>query len=130
MQPGVPVNPIPSPASWQLLASTGPVGFVLQNATPTILTWQVPNDGNLHRVFFIGSIDVTSAETGGAISGNVTPPGGGSAAQPQILAAGQAGGNHVGSAAAIVGPGTTVTVSQTSALSAGAAVAWVEIWGS
>jgi hypothetical protein len=130
MQPGVPVPPIPSPASWQLLASTGPLGFALQNATPTILTWQAPNDGNLHRVFFIGSVDVTLAETGGAVSGNVTPPAGGSAAQPQILAAGQAAGNHVGSAAAIVGSGTTVTVTQTSALSAGTAVAWVEVWGS
>lgn len=116
-------------ANMGLLATSGPVGFTLQNGTPTILSWTAPNDGNLHRVFFIGSVDVSSAATGGAVTANVVPPGGGSPAVPQILAGGQAAGNHVGTNAAIVGPGQTVTVQQT-ALTGGAAVAWIEIWGS
>lgn len=121
-------NPF-STVNMGLLATTGPAGFVLQNGTPTILSWTAPNDGNLHRVFFIGSINVTSAATGGAVTANVTPPGGGSPAVPQILAGGQAAGNHVGLNAAIVEAGSTVTVQQ-SALTVGAATTWVEIWGS
>lgn len=112
-----------------LQATTGVAGFALQNGTPNILTWNVPNDGNEHRVFFIGSVDVTVAETGGAITANVVPPGGGSPAVPQILAGGQAIGNHVGINGAVVEAGSTVTVQQT-ALTAGTATAWVDIWGS
>jgi hypothetical protein len=112
-----------------LQAATPVAGFALQNATPTILSWTAPNDGNQHRVLLIGSVNVTSAETGGAVTANVTPPGGGSPAVPQILAGGQAAGNHVGLNAAIVEAGSVVTVQQ-SALTVGAATAWVEIWGS
>ncbi len=117
-----------------LLASTyqanGLAGFPLQNGTPTILTWTAPADGQYHRVWLIGGIHVTSAETGGQVTLTIPHPDGSSAA-PVVFGAGQgtgsAGGAFNGS---IVGPGQTVTLAQSSALTAGAAVVWAELWGS
>jgi hypothetical protein len=130
MQPGVVPNPIPSPVLQQLLASTGMPGFPLVNATPNILAWTAPNDGNMHRIQVFGCVSVSSAETGGAITVAVHDPAG-------ILGTHtiQAGGAGAGSAnltgePLVLAPGTTVTVAQGSALSAGAAVLYAEIWGS
>jgi hypothetical protein len=117
------------PAGYGLLAATPAAGFALQNGTPTILTYTFPADGNQHRVLIPSSLQVTSAETGGAVSAEIVPPGGGSPALPSLAAAAQAAGNHVGSTMAICGSGTTVSVNQTSALTAGAALFWAEIWG-
>jgi hypothetical protein len=126
--------PVPG-ADWflhslKLQASIGIDGFALQDATPTIISWEVPDDGNLHRVLLLASLQVTSSETGGAVSGFIVSPGGGSPAEPGFVTGGQVQGNHVGITGGIAGPGTTVNVEQTSALTGGAAVLWVEIWGS
>lgn len=122
--PGAPIE--------ELVASTGPAGFALQNATPTILTWNVPNDGNLHRFTFYGTRNVTVAETGGSVALNYTPEGGG--AQSLIVAAGGAGVGNGALANSGVGftvaPGTTVTLTQTAALTAGACQVYAELWGS
>jgi hypothetical protein len=113
-----------------LLATTGEAGFALQNATPTILTWTAPSDGQLHRVFVIGNAHVTSAETGGGVQLSFNLPDG-LAATSQILNSGLAAGNQNGNfQTKTVGPGSTVSVSQSSALTAGAATFWGEIWGS
>jgi hypothetical protein len=120
--------PVGSPAL-QLVASTPETGFALQDATPAIVTWTAPNDGQQHYVMCMASEQVTSALTGGSVIGLITPPGGGSPAQPQALAAGQAAGNHVGNFACVVGPGTTVTIEQGSAVTGGAATVWIGLWG-
>jgi hypothetical protein len=127
--------PVPG-ADWflhslKLQASTGIDGFVKQDATPVMLTWQVPDDGNMHRVAVFCSEQCVTTETGGSVSAFIIPPNGGAAAEPQFLAASLVGGNHVGSTFGIVGPGVTVTIEQTSALTAGGpTTVWCEIWGS
>jgi hypothetical protein len=115
-----------------MVAGTGIAGFALQNGTPTILSWTAPNDGLLHRVTLFGLIHVTSLETGGQVSMQYFGPFGGATAHTStILAAGLAadtGGQAANFFNVPVGPGTTVTVAQTSALTAGAATLWAELW--
>ena len=64
--------PLPG-ANWsylhspRLVATTGVNGFMLQNATPNILSWTAPNDGNMHRLIVFATLHVTSSETGGKV---------------------------------------------------------------
>lgn len=118
-------------SSWTLLlvASTGLAGVALVNGSPTLLSWTAPNDGQMHSVIAFGALQVSSAETGGAIGLGWTQPGG------QVIAAGTqmfAGGLTTGpqwiSQQRLVAPGSTVTVAQSSALTVGAATVWAEIW--
>jgi hypothetical protein len=115
----------------QLVATTGPSGFALQNGTPTILSWAVPNDGNIHTIELNAVLVVSSAETGGLVVLSFVFAGSVAAATPTVFA----GGSGVGSANSsvsgmrLVAPGTTVTLAQTSALTAGAAIAYAELWG-
>lgn len=128
--------PLPG-ANWtythglKLVATTGPNGYVLQNGTANILTWTAPNDGQLHRFMVFSTLDVFSAETGGAIGINYTVPGGG-AQSHTFYAAGLAPAVPTSPAfpglAPAISPGTTVTLTQSSALTAGAATLWAEIW--
>lgn len=114
----------PSPT---VVAKTPVGGFALQNGTPNILTWQAPNDGQLHVVVIEAALDVTLAETGGAI-GVTAAAGAGLGVTSTLFAGGKAAANYQGSdsgvpdANVILGPGQTVTVAQTSALTVGAAV--------
>ena len=125
-------NPALSPtAAMSLQAATPVAGFALQNGTPTILTWTPPNDGLEHRFIIQAAISVASTETGGALIVTGTNPDG--TAFSHVLTSG-------GSAAGDVQPGnffmrvskagSVVTVQQSTALTAGAATAWAEIWGS
>lgn len=116
-----------------LLATTGVAGFALQNATPAILTWTAPADGNLHRVLVFANGDVTVATTGGAVGIALTLPDG--TAVANSILAGTQGVSHLnisgaGNATFFVKAGTTVTLSQTSAMTAGAEVVYAELWGS
>lgn len=114
-----------------LVAATPAAGFALQNATPGILSWTAPNDGKLHRFAVVSSIDVTSGETGGLVIVTYQPPAGGFTPAQQVFAGGLGAGTAPGATIeGIAGPGTTVFVNQTSALTAGAALVWAEIWGS
>jgi hypothetical protein len=128
-----------SASSWQLAlqlqAATAVGGFALQDATPTIISWTAPSDGKLHRCMIFTLLSVTLAETGGACQATVTPPSG---AQQSfsIFAAGKAAGVYHGDGASfgdlwglLVEAGTTVTLAQSSALTAGTASVWAEIWG-
>jgi hypothetical protein len=99
-------------------------GFVLQNATPTILatTVVIPNDGNNHLLQVVSTVNVSSTETGGAVQLVVTDGPTGRTATVTI----QAGGSGTGltnstTQSYVVGPGSTVQINQSSALSAGAA---------
>lgn len=117
-------------ASLQVAATPLP-GFPLQNATPNILAWTSPNDGKLHTVLAQGLVNITVAQTGGQLSLNYTLNG---VAQSQTV---NLGGNGIGISflgAAVAGrntivcdPGTTVTLAQTTAQTAGAATLWASL---
>jgi hypothetical protein len=118
-----------------LQATTGLAGYTMVNATGTILTWAVPNDGKMHRFFLILYLKVTSAQTGGAIGIAFTDPS--NTAQNFGI---NGGGNNAGTDgwgngftnwfAIPLYPGSTFSLQQTSAQSAGAATLWAELWAS
>lgn len=108
-------------------------GFALQNGTPTIVTATAPNDGNRHIALIAGWVNVTTAETGGQLTVTLTQNG---ISTPVICDAGGHtpqslelfNNNIVGNAGGfLVDPGTTVTLAQSSALTAGAATVNAEI---
>jgi hypothetical protein len=120
-------------AGMTLLASTGASGSALANGTGVILTWTAPNDGNLHRIILTGALNVTVNETGGQIGVHYTDVSG--SAQDQVLLSGAlttgvTNFNNVGRQLLMIKPGVTVSINQDSALPAGAAVLFAEIWGS
>jgi hypothetical protein len=110
------------------LAATPAAGYALQNGTGPILTWTAPNDGNLHAAQINLVLIVTSAETGGQVTISFT-------------VGGQAKANTVAAAGGGIGvfpenpytftcdPGTTVTLAQASALTAGAASIYAALLG-
>ena len=113
-------------------ASTPAAGFALQNGTPVIITWTAPNDGKLHPVLVVAALDVTVAETGGAVGVTVAAGAGLGVTNP-IFAGGKGIGNYQGADSGVpdtnlvLGPGQTVTVAQTSALTLGAATVFAQI---
>lgn len=113
-------------------AATALAGYTLVNGTGTIISWVIPNDGQLHRFTVFASEDVTGATTGGAITVSWTMPDGTTASWVILPATQAATGFVTGQVSyqVLARPGTTVTVVQSSALTAGSAVAWAEIWGS
>lgn len=125
-----PFTPVPAMVQQ---AATPFAGYTLVNGTGNIITWAVPNDGRLHRFAVFASEDVISATTGGAVTVSWTLPDG-TAASWVILPATQGATGFVAaqnsSYLVLCRPGTTVTVTQSSALTGGSAVAWAEIWGS
>jgi hypothetical protein len=114
--------------SLTLQATTGDTGYTLVNGTGVILSWTAPNDGNLHTVHVIVGLHVTNGQTGGAIALNTTLPDG-ATVTPNIFAGGAGIMASDQSADKIVQPGSTTTLTQSSAMSAGAATLWAEIWG-
>lgn len=129
--------PLPG-ANWSYLhaltlkATTGLAGFALVNGTPNVLSWKAPADGAMHRFMVVSVVHVSSAETGGVISAVYQSPVPGAANHFTQLIAGGLGTDVNGQTGttffALVQPGTTVTVQQTSALTAGAAVLNAELW--
>lgn len=118
-----------------LQAATPAAGFALQNGTPNIVQWGAPADGLAHRFVLMATRNVTSAETGGQVSLTYTPPGAGAPPITTVVAGGGSGvgSGSLGNTATIVGmaaPGTFVTLSQTSALTVGAATVNAELYGS
>lgn len=103
-------------------------GYALQNAAPvTIQAYNVPNDGLVHTVNVSTNMNVASLETGGQIQVLFTTPDG-TAQTFQQHAAGLAAGLARTNSACLCKPGTTVTLQQSSALTAGAAVLWASMW--
>lgn len=124
-----------SPAPFLLLQAATPVaGFALVNATPNILTWNVPNDGQLHRFMVIGELVVTVLQAGGAVQVAFNSPDGVARTASLLggtLAAGITSINSpTGQLARTVQPGSQVIVQENTAQTAGAATLWAEIWGS
>jgi hypothetical protein len=130
-----PFPPVPG-ADWfknslKIQATTGVSGFALQNATPTILTWAVPNDGRLHFATIYASVSVASTQTGGSCSFNWTS--GGIAISHSVFPGGAATGTGAGPSnnfEVAVDPGTNVTFAQAGAMTAGTATVFAAIWGS
>lgn len=113
-----------------LVAATPLAGFALQNATPTILSWTAPNDGRYHRIHAFGQLYVATAETGGATQVMTTMPDG-QTWNPVMIAGGQGAGAHAFAQDQwIIGAGTEFSIVQTAPLTAGAAVAFIELWAS
>lgn len=115
-----------------LQAATPVNGVPLVNGTPNILTWTAPNDGKNHRAYVFASMHVGSAMTGGQIELFWTEPGGTAVGWNIIPPAAGAGYNFgwTQNPPIILGPGQTVFVTQSTALTVGAATLWAEIWGS
>jgi hypothetical protein len=113
-------------------ASTGASGYTLVNGTGNIITWTAPNDGALHRVLLMFTLHITSTETGGQVSVTLTTPDGGAATFANAISAGggTTGTFTPGTNGYFVQAGTTLTVKQNTALTAGAAVLWAELWAS
>jgi hypothetical protein len=108
-------------------ADTGQGGYALVNGTGAILAWTAPADGQQHRVTAVLIQHVTLAETGGAIQVTYTLPDG-TASSATPFAGGSAAGVASNVVDRLVQAGTTVTLSQSSALTAGAAGVWAQIW--
>lgn len=100
-------------------------GFTLVNATPAIIGWTTPADGNTHVVQVSGALVVTTLEVGGAIS--ITYTSGGVAITQALFASAQAAGNFTASFAVTCDPNTTVTITQSAALTSGAAKVWASL---
>ena len=115
------------------LATTGAAGYALVNGTGTVISWTVPNDGQLHRFIVIANKIVASPETGGIIQVSFTDLTS-VARNLSIFSGGQAAGFQATTAVQVclvfAQAGSTVSIKQTSALSAGASTLWCEIWGS
>lgn len=115
----------------RLLATTGDQGYALVNGTGVVISWTAPADGELHRFTVFATMNVTSGETGGAISIFFTMPDG-TNTNFTLMPGGQGDGFNFSEFVYLVTiePGSTVNISQTSALTGGAAKMWAEIWGS
>lgn len=111
------------------LATTGLGGFALQNATPTILTWNVPNDGAMHQFWISESTVVTVAQTGGILTLAWTSPDGGARTVQVDAGSHGTGLANTSFTGRVCAPNTTVTLSQTSAQTAGTATAYATIVG-
>lgn len=112
-----------------LQAATPLAGVALINGTQNFVSWTAPNDGQMHRVLLIAQLWVASTETGGLVIQTGTDPGG-NAFSLTVMSAGLGTGAHTtGFPATLIKAGTTFTVSQSTALTAGATTLWAEIWG-
>jgi hypothetical protein len=115
------------------VSSTGATGYTLINGTGTIVSWTAPNDGALHRVLIGGNVLVTSNETGGNISFSMTLPNGTTESGVIIPGASTTGLlklSSVGNGVFFIEANTTFSITQSSALTGGAAVGWFELWAS
>lgn len=112
-----------------VVAATPLGGFALQNATPSIISWTTPNDGQLHAVELSAMLIVSTAQTGGAVIISCTI--GGQVKQLTIYGGGAAAGVFAQVSVITVecDPNTTVSLLQQTALTAGAANVYAEFIG-
>jgi hypothetical protein len=120
----------PNPLTFQI--STPMTGFPLVNGTPNIISWTAPNDGKMHRFLVWGGETVSSAQTGGEINVTFTAPDG-SVQNITMLGPSLSTGfsliDAVYQMMSLILPGTTVSINQATAQTAGAAKLYAEIWG-
>jgi hypothetical protein len=126
------------PGGYAVRATTGAAGVAKTNSTQDILIWTAPNDGNLHPVSIHMAENVTSPETGGNLLLWVKDTTGTIQIEDNLLAASQsAGWFPIGTGAgtpstvfgAVLLPGWSVTIYQSTALSGGATTVYAVITG-
>lgn len=120
------VNPVTNAPGAALVQAVSGVSLI--NGTQTFLTYNAPSDGKFHHCYIFAGVQTSTTQTGGDISITV------SGTTTTALAGGQTGPAWHPLACATgqmltVPPGASVTVSQTVALTAGAATFSGEIWG-
>ena len=114
---GVPTAPI--------TAETSATGVALIDGTQTILTATVPNDGKVHNLLFNVYKDVTTALTGGQLTITHSQPATLSASTKTTATT--VAVHQIANGVMLVLPGTTVTLSQSTAMTAGAAKVYAKI---
>lgn len=116
----------------RVVASTGAAGYTMINGTGTILTWTAPSDGNLHTVVMQAVLHVATNETGGDINLSFTAPAG-NVKTTDYIGPGKTADEYACDFAQwqqfVVASGGTVTLAQNSALTAGTATCYAQIWG-
>lgn len=113
------------------VAATALAGYTYINGTSNILVWTAPNDGVMHRMLLIGQIRTITAQTGGQIQLTFTYPDGSATPNATINAGGSGVGFHgFTNQTFLVAPGTTVTLAQSTAQTAGSGTLWAEMWAS
>jgi hypothetical protein len=112
----------------QRKAATPAGGFALQNGTPTILTWTAPADGNDHPFTIFFRCIVSVQEVGGHVGFTFGSTGNGI----NLNSGGEGAGDHENESDSdyIAFSGETITVSQLTALTGGAAVVHCAIYAS
>jgi hypothetical protein len=114
-----------------LAVPTTAAGYTLVNGTGAVASWQAPNDGLAHRVEIFANKSITATETGGAVQVAWTQPNG-TARTALLFPGSQAAGAQVptnaGDCSLVIQANSTVTISQSSALTAGGpSTLWAEI---
>lgn len=124
-------SPLGGVLSLQRHAATPLAGYTLVNGTGNVLSWTAPADGNLHRFIIFADLYVMILQVGGEIEFTYTAPNG-DTVTVELFPPNQGVGPVLPGNASLfpLAPGGTVTVTQTSALTAGAANMWAEIWAS
>ena len=112
-------------------ASVAAAGYTLVNGTGTIISWTAATTGAAHYLLIPAVKDVTSNETGGSITLTATLPDGTAVSAVTVIGGGQSTGIYTSGgpqfSQIVVKDGTTVTIAQGSALTAGASVVWAAI---
>ena len=115
----------PPPVPPLITIPTSATGVALINGTQTFLSLTVPNDAHPHLAFVSATKAVTTALTGGqtAIKATEAP----ALAYSLLTTATAVGTAHSVASALLVAPNTTITVTQTTAMTAGAAKLYARI---
>ena len=116
------------PAAVAITAETSATGVALIDGTQTILTATVPNDGKVHALAFaVCEKDVTTALTGGVCTLSWTTPEG--TARSINTTSTAVGAYFIAptSGDTVLKPGTTITLRQNTAMTAGAAKVYAKI---
>jgi hypothetical protein len=112
------------------VATTGLTGYALINGTGNItgLSWTAPNDGALHRVMLVGAVVASGSPAGGAIVVSSTDPSDTARAAQAAFSAPSSGYNFPTEGFYLIYPNTTFQVKQNSALTAGSATLYCDLW--
>lgn len=117
-------------AGFTLQSQTASAGFSLANSTGTIISWTAPNDGAIHHMLANAYVYATSTMTGGQVNIAFTDLAGNAISGVDFVAGAITTGNANWDYIMLpVKANTTVTISQGTALTGGAAKCWAEIWG-
>ena len=111
-----------------ITAETSATGVALINGTQTILTATVPNDGKVHQLAPNVIKTVTTALTGGTVTMSWTNAAG--VVSSYKMTGTAVSGYYLSPASTVnttLKPGTTVTLKQTTAMTAGAAKVYAKI---